>query len=180
MRNLLKKILWKLFPKTLNSIVSESISEAMIIAEYGSIENLTPTNYLSLAEIVDDIQNNSANTYVFGFSLNTNNNIATTFPYPFELPQSLVCSTYNFYSFYLEIVYTSPQYSPYTSTVSYINGGVDAYSEPYEISDTVNNILFSKGQGTYNYPNGSEVQNGLIPDFNANNTGALPLLYSAE
>jgi heptaprenylglyceryl phosphate synthase len=38
MRNLLKKILWKLFPKTLNSIVSESISEAMIIAEYGSIE----------------------------------------------------------------------------------------------------------------------------------------------
>lgn len=38
MRNLLKKILWKLFPKTLNSIVSESISEAMIIAEYGSIK----------------------------------------------------------------------------------------------------------------------------------------------
>ena len=38
MRNLLKKILWKLFPKTLNSIVSEAISEAMIIAEYGSIE----------------------------------------------------------------------------------------------------------------------------------------------
>ena len=34
MRNLLKKILWKLFPKTLNSI----ISEAIIIAEYGSIE----------------------------------------------------------------------------------------------------------------------------------------------
>jgi hypothetical protein len=146
----------------------------------GTIENLTPTNYTSLDNLVLDIQNNLANTYVFGFSVNTNNNIATTFPYPFELPQSLICSTYNNYYFKLNIVYTSIQYSPYISTPSYIYGGIDGYSEAYEISDTVNNILFSRDQNTYNYPNGSEVKDGLIPDFNANNTGALPLLYSAE
>ena len=142
---------------------------------YGTIENLTPTNYTSLDNLVLDIQNNLANTYVFGFSVNTNNNIATTFPYPFELPQSLICSTYNNYYFKLNIVYTSIQYSPYISTPSYIYGGIDGYSEAYEINDTVNNIIFSKAQNTYNYPNGSEVQNGLIPDFNTN-----PLLYKAE
>ena len=144
-------------------------------ALYGTIENLTPTNYASLNDIVFDIQNNIANTYVFGFNVNISNNIATTFPFPFNVPQSLVCSTYNNYYFILEIVYTSTQYSNYTSTVSYINGGVDAYSEAFEISDTVNNIIFSRAQNTYNYPNGSEVQNGLIPDFNTN-----PLLYKAE
>ena len=141
----------------------------------GTIENLTPTNYTSLDNLVLNIQNNIANTYVFGFSVNTNNDIATTFPYPFVPPQSLVCSTYNFYEFYLDIAYTSIQYNPYTSNVSPINGGIDGYSEAFEISDTVNNIIFSKSQNTYNYPNGSEVKDGLIPDFNTN-----LLLYKAE
>jgi hypothetical protein len=141
----------------------------------GTIENLTPTNYTSLNDLVFYIQSNLANTYVFGFSVDTNNNIATTFPDPFNVPQSLVCSTYNNYYFILEIVYTSTQYSNYTSSASIISGGIDAYSEAYEISDTVNGVIFSRGQNTYNYPNGSEVKDGLIPDFNTN-----PLLYKAE
>lgn len=146
----------------------------------GTIENLTPTNYASLNDIAVDIQNNPANTYVFGTSINVNDEIATSYPYPFVPPTSLTCSTYNNYYFILEIVYTSTQYSNYTSSASIISGGIDGYSETYEISDTVNGVIFTRAQDDFNYPNGSEVKDGLIPDFNANNTGALPLLYSAE
>jgi hypothetical protein len=142
----------------------------------GTIENLTPTNYASLAQIVTGIQTNITNTYVFGFSVDTNNNIATTFPIPFVPPTSLTCSTYNNYYFRLELVYTSIQYSNFTSPPSIIDGGIDGYSKTYEISDSVNSPIFTRAQDTFNYPNGSEIQNGLIPDFNNNNT----LFYSAE
>ena len=140
------------------------------------IENLTPTNYTSVSDIATDIQNNINNTYVFGIGVNINDEITTSYPDP----QSLTCDTYNGYYFKLFVDYTSTQYSDYLSEDSFINGGINAVSNEFEISDTVNTIIFSRAQNTYNYPNGSEVQNGLIPDFNDYNTGALPLLYSAE
>jgi hypothetical protein len=144
------------------------------------IENLTPTNYASLAQIATDIQNNPLNTYTFGASVNVNNKIATTYPYPFVVPQSLITSTYNDYYFVLNITYTSSAYDPYTSTNSIIGGGIDSYSKGFEISDSFNGTLLLRADDTFNYPNGSEIKDGLIPDFNTNNTGALPLLYSAE
>lgn len=142
-----------------------------------TFENLTPANYPSLDAIALDIEPTFS---PFGISINTNDEIATSYPYPFVVPNSLFCSTYNNYYFILEIVYTSTQYSNFTSPNSTIGGGVDGYSETFEISDTVNGVIFTRAQNTFNYPNGSEVKDGLIPDFNANNTGALPLLYSAE
>jgi hypothetical protein len=138
-----------------------------------TFENLTPANYPSLEAISLDIEPTFS---PFGISINTNDEIATSYPYPFVPPTSLVCSTYNNYYFILELVYTSTQYSNYTSSDSIIGGGIDGYSETYEISDSFNNILLSRAQNTFNYPNGSEIQNGLIPDFNVNN----PFLYSAE
>jgi hypothetical protein len=140
------------------------------------IENLTPTNYTSVSDIATDIQNNIDNTYVFGIGVNINDEITTSYPDP----QSLICDTYNGYYFKLFVDYTSTQYSDYLSEDSFINGGVNAVSNEFEISDSENGVIFSRALGTYNYPNGSEVQNGLISDFNDNNTGALPLLYSAE
>jgi len=143
---------------------------------FGVIENLTPTIYTSIADIATDIQNNPTNTYVFGTGVNTNNEITTSFPYPFELPQSLICDTYNNYYFALLIEYTSSQYTNYPSEFSYIEGGINAVSNQFEINDTVNNILFERDADSYNYPNGSEITVGFINDFNDNNT----FLYEAE
>jgi hypothetical protein len=140
------------------------------------IENTTPTIYTSIADIATDIQNNPTNTYRFGTGVNTDNEITTNFPYEFELPQSLVCETYNGYHFVLSITYTSSAYGEYFSEFSYIDGGINAVSNQFEINDTVNNILFERDAGSYNYPNGSEITVGLINDFNDNNT----FLYEAE
>jgi hypothetical protein len=137
-----------------------------------TFENLTPANYPSLDAIALDIEPTFS---PFGISINTNDEIATSYPYPFVVPNSLTCSTYNNYYFILEIVYTSIQYSNYTSSASIIGGGIDGYSETYEISDSVNSPIFTRAQNTFNYPNGSEIQNGLIPDFNTNSFS-----YSAE
>jgi hypothetical protein len=142
----------------------------------GGIGNLTPTIYTSIADIATDIQNNPTNTYVFGTGVNTDNEITTNFPYEFELPQSLVCETYNGYHFVLSITYTSSAYGEYFSEFSYIDGGINAVSNEFEINDTVNNILFERDADSYNYPNGSEITVGLINDFNDNN----PFLYEAE
>jgi hypothetical protein len=138
------------------------------------IENTTPTIYTSVADIAADIQTNIDNTYVFGIGVNANNEITTNFPYPFELPQSLICDTYNGYYFKLFINYTSAEYSDYSSDNSTISGGINAVSNKYDISDNLN-AIFSRTADSYNYPNGSEIENGLIPDFNTN-----PLLYEAE
>jgi hypothetical protein len=138
------------------------------------IENSTPTIYTSIADIATDIQNNPTNTYVFGTGVNTDNKITTNFPYEFELPQSLVCETYNGYYFALLIEYTSSQYTDYPSEFSYIEGGINAVSNQFEISDSAS-LLFTRTAGSYNYPNGSEITVGLINDFNDNNP-----LYEAE
>jgi hypothetical protein len=140
------------------------------------IENTTPTNYSSVLDIATDIQGNAGNTYIFGIGVNTNDEITTSYPDP----QSLICDTYNGYYFKLFVDYASTQYSNYLSEDSFIGGGINAVSNPFVISDTENGIIFQKTLDSYNYPNGSEIENGFVPDFNANNTGALPLLYSAE
>jgi hypothetical protein len=140
------------------------------------IENTTPTNYSSVLDIATDIQGNVDNTYVFGIGVNSSDEITTSYPDP----QSLICDTYNGYYFKLFVDYTSTQYSDYLSEDSFIGGGINAVSNPFEISDTENGIIFQRTLDSYNYPNGSEIENGFVPDFNANNTGALPLLYSAE
>jgi hypothetical protein len=137
----------------------------------GSISIPTSVNFSSLADVATDINSNVINVnppYGFGASA-TNNQMSLVYPSPFILPESLVCSTYNNYYFKLYLIYDSPQYSAYISDNSYMTGGVDANSKEFEISDSANGILFSRALNTYNYPNGSEIQNGLIPDFNANN-----------
>lgn len=137
------------------------------------IENTTPTNYPSLADIAADINSNPLNTYLFYTEATPNNELSIAYPDPFVLPQSLTCSTYNGYTCVLTITYTSAEYSTYTSDPRPIDGGVDGYSPDYNIFDTVTHrtpLSFTRVVSTYNYPNGSEIQNGLIPDFNTNNT----------
>jgi hypothetical protein len=139
---------------------------------FATIDNLTPTNYIDLANVATDINANPLNTYSFYTAtapITGGLGLSVQFPHPFVLPQSLICNTYNGYTFILTINYTSPQYLPYTSVASMIDGGINAVSNEFEISDTANGILFSRATGAFNYPNGSEIQNGLIPDFNANN-----------
>jgi hypothetical protein len=146
------------------------------------IENTTPTNYPSLADIAADINSNPLNTYLFytaAVPVTGSFELAVQFPYPFALPQSLTCNTYNGYTFILTINYTSPQYTPYTSAASMMDGGINAYSPNYDISDTVTHripLFFTRAVDSYNYPNGSEIENGFIPDFNTNNTEG----YTAE
>lgn len=137
---------------------------------FATIDNLTPTNYSSLADIAADINSNVLNTYLFYTDATLINELSIAYPDPFVLPQSLTCSTYNGYTCVLTITYTSVEYPTYTSNPGLIDGGVDAVSNEFEISDTANGILLSRALNTYNYPNGSEIQNGLIPDFNANNS----------
>ena len=149
------------------------------------IENTTPTNYPGLADIAADINSNPLNTYLFYTAaapvpITGGLGLSVQFPYPFALPQSLTCNTYNGYTFILTINYTSPQYTPYTSAASMMDGGINAESNEFVITDGINGTIFSQTTNNFNYPNGSEIQNGFIPDFNANNTGALPLLYTAE
>lgn len=134
-------------------------------------------NYPSLAAIVADINSNFSSPYDFLASV-VSNQVEIVYPNPL----ALTCSTYNNYYFILTITYNSAQYIPnnYTSNQSVITGGVDAVSNGFVISDGINGPIFSQSTGNFNYPNGSEVQNGLIPDFNANNNGAFPLLYTAQ
>jgi len=134
------------------------------------IENLTPTNYASVLDIATDIQGNVDNTYVFGIGVNSSDEITTSYPDP----QSLICDTYNGYYFKLFVDYTSTQYSNYLSENSIIGGGINALSNEFDISDNIN-AIFSRAADSYNYPNGSEIENGFIPDYNTN-----PLLYKAE
>lgn len=129
------------------------------------IENTTPTIYTSVADIAEDILDNGDNTYRFGTGVNVNNEITTIFPYEFELPQSLICETYNGYYFSILIEYTSSQYGSYVSENSYISNGLNAVSKQYEINDTTG-LSYSVVADSYNYPNGSEIINGLIPAFN--------------
>jgi len=131
----------------------------------GNIANTTPTIYTSVAAIAQDILLNANNSYIFGTGVNTNNEITTSFPYPFDLPQSLTCETYNGYYFILNIEYTSTVYGDYSSDNSTIGNGLNAVSKQYEISDTTG-LLYSVAANSYNYPNGSEIINGLIPAFN--------------
>ena len=135
--------------------------------EIAVVADSVPTIFTSIQDIADDIQNNvlNFNIYFFGAGVNTNNEITTSFPYPFDLPESLTCETYNGYYFVLEITYTSSEYGPYTSDNSDIGNGLNAVSKKYEISDTTG-LLYSVAAGSYNYPNGSEIINGLIPAFN--------------
>jgi hypothetical protein len=140
---------------------------------FATIDNLTPTNYPSLADIAADINSNPLNTYLFYTEATLINELSIAYPDPFVLPQSLTCSTYNGYTCVLTITYTSAEYPTYTSDPGLIDGGINAYSPDYTISDTVTHripLLFTRLNNTYNYPNGSEIQNGLISDFNTNNT----------
>jgi hypothetical protein len=130
------------------------------------IENTTPTIYTSVADIAEDILENGNNTYRFGTGVNVNNEITTSFPYEFELPQSLICETYNGYYFSILIEYISSQYGEYISDNSTIGGGLNAVSKQYEINDTTPLLLYLVAADSYNYPNGSEIINGLIPAFN--------------
>jgi len=140
-----------------------------------NVASSVPTNFASIEAIAIDIQSQSS-SLLFGVGVNVSNQIVMNYPYPFALPQSLTCETYNGYYFVLEITYESIQYSlnPYTSDNSFIYGGVNALSNEFNISDSIN-LIFSRGADTYNYPNGSEIENGFIPDYNTN-----PLLYKAE
>ena len=140
---------------------------------FATIDNLTPTNYPSLAAIAADINSNVLNTYLFYTEATLINELSIAYPDPFVLPQSLICSTYNGYTCVLTIIYTSAEYPTYTSDPGLIDGGINAYSPDYTISDTVTHripLSFTRLNNTYNYPNGSEIQNGLISDFNTNNT----------
>jgi hypothetical protein len=140
---------------------------------FATIDNLTPTNYPSLADIAADINSNVLNTYLFYTEATPINELSIAYPDPFVLPQSLTCSTYNGYTCVLTITYTSAEYPTYTSDPGLIDGGINAYSPDYTISDTVTHripLSFTRLNDTYNYPNGSEIQNGLISDFNTNNT----------
>lgn len=140
---------------------------------FATIDNLTPTNYPSLADIAADINSNVLNTYLFYTEATPNNELSIAYPDPFVLPQSLTCSTYNGYTCVLTITYTSAEYSTYTSNPGLIDGGVDGYSPDYDISDTAFHrppLSFIRAVNSYNYPNGSEIENGFISDFNTNNT----------
>jgi hypothetical protein len=141
----------------------------------GGIANTTETIYTSVADIAEDIQENTDNTYRFGTGVNFSNEITTNFPYPFVLPESLTCETYNGYYFILSIQYTSGVYGDYTSNNSTIFGGINAVSNEYQISDTDNGVIFQRTLDSYNYPNGFEIEVGLVNDFNTN-----ILLYEAE
>lgn len=147
---------------------------------FATIDNLTPTNYTGLGDIAADINTNPLNTYFFYTAaapvpITGGLGLSVQFPDPFVLPQSLTCNTYNGYTFILTINYTSPQYSPYTSVASMMDGGINAESNEFVILDGINGTMLSRATGTFNYPHGSEIENGLVPDFNANNTGVLPL-----
>lgn len=134
-------------------------------------------NYPSLAAIVADINSNFSSPYDFLASV-VSNQVEIVYPNPL----ALTCSTYNNYYFILTITYNSAQYIPnnYTSNQSVITEGVDAVSNQFVISDGINGTIFSQSTGNFNYPHGSEIENGLVPDFNANNNGAFPLLYTAQ
>jgi hypothetical protein len=143
-----------------------------------SITNGVYTNYSSFADIAADINSNPINVNPpFGFNVSVSNNqMLIVYPSPFTLPESLVCSTYNNYTFQLYIGYQSNDYSDWFSPSAVMTGGIDANSKQFEISDSAVGTIFLKPLDSYNYPNGSEIQNGLVPDFNANN----PFNYTAQ
>jgi hypothetical protein len=130
-----------------------------------SISNYTPTNYVDLQDLVNNINNNLGNDY-FVASIVNNQIVLTTI---------LSNADYNGYSTTLSYYYMSTSYTNYTSYPSIFENGVNKVSNPFTIGDTLTapNPIFSKTLDSYDYSSGVQ---SFVEDFTDNNG----LGYTAE